>query len=465
MDSGGIAVLGAVRAVGSAKVGGKSTTSWWIFRHFDATLCIVYRRHATSRILEALGDTPVVFLSGARQVGKSTLARHIAQTDHPARYLTLDDASVLSAARSDPQGFIDGLDGNVVLDEVQRAPGVTVAIKRSVDLDRRPGRFLLTGSADVFQLPRVAEYLVGRMEAIRLWPLSRGELIGVREVFVDAAFGEAPPPASLPSTSRPDLLEMLCRGGYPEAQARTAARRSQFFESYLQAMLLREIRELSAIEGFSQLPQLLGLVAARTGSHVNVADISRVSGMPQATVRRYLALLRTLLLVETVPAWSGNQGQRLVKSPKLYMTDTGMMAHVLGQDETRLAQEPTAVGPILETFVVTEIAKQLGWSRTRVRMHHARTHGGQEVDIVLEDERGRCVAIEVKATTSLSDRHLRGMRAFAELAGERLHRGIVLYTGHEVVPFGRKLYAMPVAAMWVWGASTVVRVDGEETLR
>ena len=190
------------------------------------------------------------------------------------------------------------------------------------------------------------------------------------------------------------------------------------------------------------------MVAARTGSHLNVANLSREIGMPQATLRRYVALLRTLLLVDVVPAWSGNPGQRLLKSPKLYVTDSGLAAHLLGFDERRLAAQPTAVGPILETFVVTEIAKQLGWSRTHARMHHARTHAGQAIDIMLEDRQGRCVAIEVKATASLSDRHLRGMRAFAELAGERFHRGIVLYTGDEVVPFGAGVFAMPVAGVW-----------------
>lgn len=216
-------------------------------------------------------------------------------------------------------------------------------------------------------------------------------------------------------------------------------------------MLLREVRELTAIEGVTQLPQLLGLVATRTGSHLNVADISRTSGMPQATVRRYLALLRTLLLVEVVPAWSRNVDQRLLKSPKLYLTDPGLAAHVLGKDATRLATDPTAVGPVLETFVITELAKQLGWSRTRARLLHARTHAGREVDIVLEDRQGRCVAVEVKASASLTDRQLRGMRTFAELAGERFHRGLVVYTGREVVPFGQGVYAVPVESLWGWG--------------
>ena len=408
-------------------------------------------RGITSAVLAALSDTPVVFLSGARQVGKSTLAQMLARGPHQARYLTLDDGAVFAAASADPQGFIDGLEGNVALDEVQRVPALLVAIKAAVDRDRRPGRFLLTGSADVLQLPRIANPLVGRVEVVRLWPLSAGELRDHPGHFVDAAFGEAAPQGDLENPTRDTLLEILCRGGYPEAQRRTPARRARFFESYLQTMLLREVRELSAIEDTTRLPRLLGLLATRTGSHLNVADIARSSGSPQATVRRDLALLRTLFLLELVPAWSGNPGHRLLKSPKPYVSDPGLATHLLGQDPQRLRKEPTAVGGLLETFVLTELAKQLGWSETPARLYHLRTQRGLEVDAVLEDRAGRCVAIEVKAATSLSERHLRGIQAFAEIAGDRFHRGLVLYGGSAVVPFARNVHALPIGSMWTWG--------------
>jgi len=413
----------------------------------------MFTRYITPALRDALSDTPVVFLNGARQVGKSTLVQQLAKTDHPARYLTLDDATVRAAATADPAGFIDGLDTAVVIDEIQRVPDLALAIKASVDRDRRPGRFLLTGSADVLQLPRIADALVGRMEVVRLWPLSQGELRGTREGFVDAAFGDATPAGPFPEVTRAELLEALCRGGYPEAQGRAPDRRARFVAAYLDTMLVREVRELSAIEGATHLPQLLGLVATRTGSHLNVADLSRTLGMPQATVRRYLVLLRTLLLVEALPAWSRSADRRLLKSPKLYVTDPGLAAYLVGQDPARLALETTAVGPLLETFVVTELAKQLGWSRTTARLYHARTLSEREVDVVIEDRRGRCVAIEVKATASLTDRHLQGIRTFAELAGDRFHRGLVIYTGREVVPFGRGVYAVPLSSLWSWGAT------------
>jgi predicted AAA+ superfamily ATPase len=412
----------------------------------------VLRRNITDSLLEALADTPVVFLEGPRQSGKTTLVRWLAENVHSARYLTLDDDGVLSAAIEDPSGFLGGLDEAVVLDEVQRAPQLFPALKAQVDLDRTPGRFLLTGSANALLLPEVAEYLVGRMEILTLWPFSVGEFEGVAEGFVDAVFKQRLlRPRSMPEDDR-GLLARLFEGGYPEVLTRSSARRrSAWFASYVTTILRRDVRELSRVEGLTALPRLLTLLAARSAQLLNYSEISRSLAIPQSTLKRYMALLETTMLVHAIPAWSGNLSRRLVKSPKLYLTDAGLMAHLLGLTSKRLEQEPTLTGPLLETFVVMEVRKQLGWARTRASLYHLRTHAGAEVDLVLEDESGRLVGVEVKASATVRGQDFKGLRSLALALPGRFHRGVVLYTGSEVIPFGRRLHAMPVQFLWRLG--------------
>ena len=289
-------------------------------------------RNVTPELRDALADTPVVLLNGARQTGKSTLARALAPDAFPggpAAYVTLDDATALAAATDDPDGFVRGLDGPVILDEVQRAPELFRAVKAEVDRDRRPGRFLLTGSADVMLLPVASESLAGRMEVVTLWPLSQGEIEGRTERFVDAVFEDALPPA--PGSSGEPVWTRLARGGYPEAAEREdARRRSRWFGSYVTTILQRDVRDLARIEGLSEMPRLLALVAARTATLLNVAELSRSSGLPASTLKRYLTLLQATFLVRELPAWSTNRSKRLVKSPKLLVADSGLAAHLVG---------------------------------------------------------------------------------------------------------------------------------------
>jgi hypothetical protein len=409
-------------------------------------------RHLAGRVRAALADTPVVLLQGARQVGKSTLARAIAAGGR-RRYLTLDDQATLAAARADPAGFVAGLEGPVVLDEVQRAPELLLAIKVAVDRARRPGRFLLTGSANVLFLPAVADALAGRMEPLTLRPLSQGELEGRREGFVDAAFADGAPALRASPASRLDMIARVCRGGFPEVVARRKAeRRSAWFDAYLATVLGRDVREYSRIEDLTALPRLLATLAARSAGLLNVAGVGRDLGIPASTLARHFAILERGFLVEPLPAWSGSLGRRLVKAPKLHLTDTGVLAHLLGVAEGRLVTEPELLGTALETFVAAELGKQLAWSRTRAGLFHFRAHTGQEVDLLLEDRAGRLVGIEVKASSTVASRDLAGLRLLATERARRFHRGIVLYLGAEVVPFGERLHAMPVSALWQWGA-------------
>lgn len=414
-------------------------------------------RTVTARLLDALAHRPVVLLHGPRQAGKSTLVAALAAGPHPATYVTLDDLATLASARRDPPGFVQSLPDAVVLDEIQRAPDVLLAIKREIDRDRRPGRFLLTGSANVLLLPGLADTLVGRMEMHTLWPLSQGEIEGTRDEFVDAVFADGA--LSFADSSEPwtSVLERIVRGGYPEVVTGGAsARRQEWFGAYVTTILQREVREIANVEALIELPRLLTLVATRAGSVLNVSDLARGTGIALTTVRRYLALLETTFLVQTLRPWATNIGKRLVKAPKAFLADTGLMLYLLGVDRQRLEADPLVVGPALETFVAMELRKQISWSRTQPTLLHFRTAKGHEVDFVLEARGGRVVGIEVKAAAMVNESDFRGLHKLAQAAGRRFHRGVLVYRGERRLPFGSKMDALPVSALWRLGAGPPV---------
>lgn len=406
-------------------------------------------RNIASVLVDTLATHPVVLLQGARQVGKSTLALSLANGPYKARYLTLDEASVLTAARTDPAAFIGGLDGPVVIDEVQRAPELLLAIKMAVDKERRPGQFLLMGSANVLLLPRLADTLAGRMGILTLWPFSQGEREGVRERFVDALFQESLSPPLSQRESWPQLFERMVRGGYPEAVAQEIeGRRHGWFGSYITTILQRDVRDIAAIDDLTVMPRLLSLLAARASSLLNISELSRSAGIPLTTLRRYLALLEMAFLIQVVPAWSANLGKRLVRAPKIFLSDSGLMTYLLGISKEQVEQNGTMKGPLLENLVVMELKKQITWSKTLPALFHFRAVSGQEVDIVLESRAGALVGIEVKATSTLTEKDFRPLRFFAETAGKRFHRGVLLYTGAETISFGPRLHALPISALW-----------------
>jgi hypothetical protein len=422
---------------------------WLKFHHFVDDYHSMVHRQLTLQIIRSLSDTPVVFIQGARQVGKSTLAKALAERKPQARYLTLDDAVALAAAEADPQGFVAGLEGPVVIDEVQRAPRLALAIKAAVDADRTPGRFLLTGSASVLVAPRLSEALAGRVEIHTLWPLSQGELAGLDEHFIDALFGPKFTIRPVLAEGWPAIVHRLAMGGYPEMLRRTTAdRRSAWFGSYISTILQRDVRDLADIRDLSELPRLLALVASRAASLLDYADLARGLSMPQTTLKRYLGLLEATMLVHTLPAWFTNIGKRLAKSPKLLLNDTALLLHLIGADAQRLRHDPTLGGGVLENFVALELLKQRGWSRLRPSLFHFRTHHGDEVDLVLEDPAGRIVGIEVKASATIDAGHFRGLRVLSEAAGKRFVRGVVLYTGSEAAAFGKDLLALPLPTLW-----------------
>jgi predicted AAA+ superfamily ATPase len=409
----------------------------------------MHARNALGAVDAALGDTPVVLLEGARQVGKTTLVQALSKGAVARRFLTFDDDAVLSAAQRDPEGFIAALAGLCTIDEVQRAPELFRTIKASVDRDRRPGRFLLTGSANVLLLPRLSESLAGRIEIVRLWPLSQGELSGARETFLDRVF-EREVADWKPSKKRArSVVERMVAGGFPEAVSRTeAARRDAWFAAYSETTLRREVRELSGVEGLAELPRLLAVLAARAGGLLNVADVSRSLGMPQSTTRRYIALLEAVFLVVMLPAWSTNRSSRLAKAAKVLIADSGLACHLVGASAERLADDGTTRGAMLENFIAMELMKQREWSIVRPSIFHFRSSAGAEVDIVLEDRAGRVVGIEVKSARSVGSDAFRGLRALRELAGKKFVRGLVLHDGAETVRFDPTLMAVPHSAVW-----------------
>lgn len=407
------------------------------------------QRFSSRLLVDALSDSPVVLLHGARQTGKSTLVRHLTAAAPARRYLTLDDAAVLAAAREDPAAFLAAIEGPVAIDEIQRAPELFVAIKADVDRNRRPGRFLLTGSANVLLIPKLSESLAGRMEILTLRPFSQGELAGAPETFLHALFARTLPPFVAAPLDWPRIAKILLTGGYPPAVARPVLeRRHAWFGSYVTTILERDVRDIANVEALRTLPRLLSLLAARSASLLNLAEVSRAAGIPQTTLNRYFALFETTFLVQLVPAWSTNLGKRLVKSPKLYLLDTGLAGYLLRLDGTRFNSQPTLRGALLETFVADEIAKQASWSPRHPRLYHYREATGAEVDLVLEDPAGQVVGIEIKASSMVAGHDFKGLRELQSAAGPQFHRGVVLYTGTEAVSFGDRMHALPLGSLW-----------------
>jgi len=399
------------------------------------------------KIVEALADTPVVVIAGARQTGKTTIARELVARRSDALYFTLDDAATLAAASGDPASFVRQAAPMTVIDEVQKSPALLPAIKVEVDRDRRPGRFLLTGSAHPLVTPQIAESLAGRMELLVLRPLSLGEMTGNAANFVDRVFDLELDPVSYHERLHGDLVSDVLIGGYPEVRSRRSdRRRDAWFASYVTAILQRDVRDMANIEGLAQLPRLLSFLAARSGTLLNKAEASRSTGFSYSTLERYLALLEATFLLDLLPAWAGNPGKRLTRSPKVFLGDSGLTAHLAGVSAGRIKTDPALRGPVVECWAVAELRKMASWAMRDVALWHYRA-GRQEVDVVLEDRDGRVVGIEVKSGATLSRRVTGGLQSLAGAAGSRFHRGIVLYGGDQTLPLGPDIWAIPLAVL------------------
>lgn len=405
----------------------------------------MYERFVERRAEEALGDTPVVLIVGPRRAGKTTLVRKMGDADRT--YSTLDDQTVLAAAQSDPAGFIRGLD-RAIIDEIQRAPDLLLAIKKTVDEDYRPGRFLLTGSANVLTLPRVADSLAGRMETIRMLPLAQAEIANRAPTFLERLFA-----GRLQSQKGgivgDELVQTVLRGGFPEAISRESERRRQdWARSYLTSILTRDLRDIAEIEKLTELPKFVRLLAEHSGQLVNYSQLAGGINVNQRTAHRYVGLLEQVFLIATLQPWFTNTLKRIVKTPKLHFLDSGLLAAARGLTFDRIKADRGPFGALLESFVFSEVLKLMTASDLRLTPHHYRDRDTREVDIVLERDDGMVAAIEVKASATVKAGDFSGLRALADACGERFAFGVVLYDSTDVVSFGDRLAAAPLSSLW-----------------
>jgi uncharacterized protein len=365
-----------------------------------------------------------------------------------AEWRNLDTAATRQAAIADPAGFVDSGE-LMVIDEIRRVPELLLAIKEQVDRDPRPGRYLLTGSARVLALRGLPDTLPGRIETIELWPFSQGEIDGASDGFVDAIFGQGEALALESEISRQEYADRVVRGGFPEALARTSPRRRErFFDSYLADLVARDVSQLSEIERTAEMRALIRLLAARSGQLLVVNAVGSEARLPSSTVHRYLGLLEEVFLIKRIPAWSRNVSARAIGTPKLAFVDSGIAANLLGADTRSLLRPGGQFGPLLEGFVLMELARQLTWSRQRAELFHYRTKDKVEVDAVLENRQGKVVGIEVKASSTVGPGDFRGLRHLADRIGDDFVTGIVLYTGTQTLSFGPRMRAMPVGTLW-----------------
>lgn len=406
-----------------------------------------YPRFLQPRIEEALDDTPVVLIHGPRQCGKTTLARKIGR-QRGYGYLSFDDVNLLAAAKADPVGFVDRLDERVILDEIQHVPELFASLKQAVDTNRRPGRFLMTGSSNVLMLPKLADSLAGRMEIVTLRPLARCEIeergpgVLARILGNDFTFHCAGKLAGR-------LAGSIIAGGYPEPLQRQGERRKkQWYQNYVETLVQRDIREMARIGSLEAIPKILQLAASQSAQLLNMSTIAAPFQISRQTTAAYFTLLKNIFLVDVLPAWHSNHGKRLIKTPKVHMTDTGLAAVLLGMDAARLEADRGMLGHLLESFVYNELRRQASWAEVDLNFYHYRDKDQQEVDIVIEQSGGEIIGVEVKASATVVEKDFRGLRKLCSTVGKAWKTGIVFYDGERALPFGEKMFALPISALW-----------------
>ena len=405
----------------------------------------MFKRFIERRAEEALSDTPVVLIVGPRRAGKTTLVKKMGEAGHT--YITLDDQTVLEAAQSDPVGFIRGLD-RAIIDEIQRAPDLLLAIKKTVDEDYRPGRFLLTGSANVLTLPRVADSLAGRMETLQMLPLARAEIEGRTPTFLERLF-ERKLQNQRKVIVGDDLVDTVLLGGFPEAIARESERRRQdWARSYLTSVLTRDLRDIADVEKLTELPKFVRLLAEHSGQLVNYSQFGARINVSHKTGQRYVGLLEQVFLIATLQPWFTNALKRIVKTAKLHFLDSGLLASTRGLTFARVKADRGTFGALLESFVFSEVLKLITASDLHLTPYHFRDREMREVDIVLERDDGIIVGIEVKASATVKPGDFSGLRALAKACGNRFAFGVVLYDSTDVVPFDDRLAAAPLSCLW-----------------
>lgn len=409
-------------------------------------------RNSTDLLRETLADTPITVIQGARQVGKSTLAKQLHQ-EYGGEFESLDDAGSLDAARADPDGFVERPPNRLlVIDELQRAPELVRALKAAVDRDRRPGRFLVTGSADLLDVPGVSDSLAGRAETVPLYGFSQGELTGVIEDFVGNLLqGQVEWLQGYESSrTRQEYLQLICAGGYPDVLVRDERGRARWFSNYLQRIVRRDATEVSRLQFMERLPVMLRLIAANNAGELVQAHLARDARVPESSLGAYIGLLESLYLVQPIPAWHANLTKRVVARPKVSVIDSGLAAYLAGQTPGTLSVPVglVHVGGLLEGFVSSELTKQRSWSAVRYGLYHFRDRDGAEVDLIAETARGEVVGVEVKAAKTVTEADFKGLRLVRNKSGAEFKAGVVLHLGDKVRSFGDRLWSAPVDALW-----------------
>jgi predicted AAA+ superfamily ATPase len=404
-------------------------------------------RGIAETVVAFMREARAVALLGARQTGKSTLARMLTESRLPADYITLDDAPSRALALADPHGFVAGLGRRTVLDEVQRAPELLLAIKSRLDRDTSPGQFLLTGSANLRRIPTVADALPGRVDYLTLWPFTQGELAGRGEDLIARLFAGGPPRIADAPVGRDAYAQAVLAGGFPEARLRSPALRTAFFESYVTTIVERDVADIARVRDPASVGTLLRLLAARSGSLARYEALARDIGLDGKTIKAHVEVLERLFLVRIRRPWHVNLGQRQVKMPKLYMVDSGLLAALVGADERRVRYDDGLAGALFETFAAVELERQASWSAEPLTFWHYR-EGRREVDIIVERPSGEIVGVEVKAGATVRAGDFAGLVHLRERVGPRLRSGVVLYAGERTLPFGPRLWALPLCALW-----------------
>jgi predicted AAA+ superfamily ATPase len=401
-------------------------------------------RHLQALVTEALSDTPAILVNGPRQCGKTTLVR---QYSDAMAYFSLDDPALLASIKADPVGFIRRQD-RAIIDEIQRAPDLLVAIKLAIDQDRRPGRFLLTGSANLMALPTVAESLAGRVEIKTLLPLSNAELAGNPPKFLEWARTQQWPVERSGTVSVRGMTERVLAGGYPEMRLRpNPLRRQAWAKSYMTTLVERDIQDIAQIDQVARVPQLLSILAALSGQLLNLSQIGGEIGLNAKTVERYIDILEKMFLVRRLPAWSRNELNRLVKTPKIHFLDAGLQATLTRLTPELVLTERGRFGATLETWVHGELLKILSLTPDAWFLSHYRDKDQVEVDFVLESPLREVIGIEVKAAASINASDFKGLRRLRDVCGTEFLAGVVLYDGDEALPFGNGLWAVPLSRM------------------
>lgn len=401
-----------------------------------------FPRKIKDRVEIALRDTPAVLINGPRQAGKTTLAKQFSSS---MSYYTLDDENILNAAKEDPVGFIKRID-KAIIDEIQRAPELLRTIKLSIDENRQPGRFLLTGSANLLSLPQIGDSLAGRMEILTLLPLSLSEINQSKSNFLHYAINQSWP-VQTPSQEI-DIIAQVLAGGYPEMLLRSEPlRRHAWAKDYIKAIVERDIKDITSIEKLLEMPRLLEVIAQQSGKLTNFSQIGGQINLDSKTAQKYVGLLETLFLVSQLKPWYNNTLKRIIKTPKIYFLDSGLLGSINRITPETIDENKSDFGPLLETWVYDELLKILSFTEQSWNIYYYRDKDQVEVDFVLENHARKIIGIEVKASHTIFGHDFKGLRKLSNIAGKNWITGIVLYSGNQCLSFGDNLWAVPLSML------------------